>query len=145
MPPYGLKVPGIRKYLPHGKKSPVSADIATTKEEPPHIISSADTQNPEAAGTKESTAEKEQASLTLCDERLEQSVQESGARLIVLDPLQAYLGCDVDMYRANEVRPVIKLLCSMADRTGCAVILIGHMNKAQGLKSSYRGLGSIDF
>ncbi len=83
--------------------------------------------------------------LTLCDERLEQSVHETGARLIVLDPLQAYLGCDVDMYRANEVRPVIKRLCAMSDRTGCAVILIGHMNKAQGLKSSYRGLGSIDF
>jgi len=33
----------------------------------------------------------------------------------------------------------------MAGRTGCAVILIGHMNKAQGLKASYRGLGSIDF
>ena len=33
----------------------------------------------------------------------------------------------------------------MAERTGCAVILIGHMNKAQGLKSGYRGLGSIDF
>jgi hypothetical protein len=83
--------------------------------------------------------------LTLCDERLEQAIWETGARLIVLDPLQAYLGCDVDMYRANEVRPVIKRLCSMADRAGCAVILIGHMNKAQGLKASYRGLGSIDF
>jgi hypothetical protein len=33
----------------------------------------------------------------------------------------------------------------MADRTGCAVILIGHMNKAQGLKASYRGLGSHRF
>ena len=83
--------------------------------------------------------------LTLCDERLEQSVWETGARLIVLDPLQAYLGDGVDMHRANEVRPVFKRLCAMADRTGCAVILIGHMNKAQGLKSSYRGLGSIDF
>ena len=83
--------------------------------------------------------------LTLCDERLEQSVQETGARLIVLDPLQAYLGNGVDMHRANEVRPVFKRLCAMANSTGCAVILIGHMNKAQGLKSSYRGLGSIDF
>jgi hypothetical protein len=83
--------------------------------------------------------------LTLCDERLEQAVQETGAKLIVLDPLQAYLGDNVDMYRANEVRPVFKRLCAMADRTGCAIILIGHMNKAQGLKSSYRGLGSIDF
>ncbi|MDA8229361.1 MAG: AAA family ATPase [Desulfitobacterium hafniense] len=83
--------------------------------------------------------------LTLCDERLEQAVQETGARLIVLDPLQAYLGDNVDMHRANEVRPIFKRLCAMADRTGCAIILIGHMNKAQGLKSSYRGLGSIDF
>ena len=33
----------------------------------------------------------------------------------------------------------------MAERTQCAVILIGHMNKTQGLKSGYRGLGSIDF
>jgi hypothetical protein len=83
--------------------------------------------------------------LTLCDERLEQAVQETGAWLIVLDPLQAYLGDNVDMHRANEVRPVFKRLCAMAERTSCAVILIGHMNKAQGLKSSYRGLDSIDF
>ncbi|MDT3698097.1 MAG: AAA family ATPase [Thermincola sp.] len=83
--------------------------------------------------------------LTLCDERLEQAVQETGAKLIVLDPLQAYLGDNVDMHRANEVRPIFKRMCAMADRTGCAIILIGHMNKAQGLKASYRGLGSIDF
>lgn len=83
--------------------------------------------------------------LTLCDERLEQAVQETGAKLIVLALLQAYLGGNVDMHQANEVRPVFKRLCAMAGRTGCAIILIGHMNKAQGLKSSYRGLGSIDF
>ena len=63
----------------------------------------------------------------------------------MLDPLQAYLGSNVDMHRANEVRPVLKRLSLMAEHTQCAVILIGHMNKAQGLKSGYRGLGSIDF
>ena len=83
--------------------------------------------------------------LTLCDERLEQAIRETGAKLIVLDPLQAYLGNDVDMHRANEVRPVMKRIAAMAERTQCAVILIGHMNKMQGQKSSYRGLGSIDF
>lgn len=83
--------------------------------------------------------------LTLCDERLEQAVRQTGAKLIVLDPMQAYLGGDVDMHRANEVRPVFKKLCAMAERTGCAVLLIGHMNKQQGQKASYRGLGSIDF
>ena len=83
--------------------------------------------------------------LTLDDERLEHAIRKTGARLIVLDPLQAYLGGDVDMHRANEVRPIMKRVAAMAERTGCAVILIGHMNKAQGLKSGYRGLGSIDF
>ena len=33
----------------------------------------------------------------------------------------------------------------MAERTHCAVLLVGHINKAQGQKSTYRGLGSIDF
>lgn len=83
--------------------------------------------------------------LTLCDERLEQAVHQTGAQLVVLDPIQAYLGSNVDMHRANEVRPILKRVAGMADRTDCAVILIGHMNKAQGLKAGYRGLGSIDF
>ena len=83
--------------------------------------------------------------LNLSDERLEQALRKTGAQLMVLDPIQAYLGDGVDMHRANEVRPILKRTAAMAERTGCAVILIGHMNKAQGLKSGYRGLGSIDF
>lgn len=83
--------------------------------------------------------------LTMRDKRLEQAIEKTGAKLLVLDPIQAYLGGNVDMYRANEVRPIIKQIGLMAERTGCAVIMIGHINKAQGQKSSYRGLGSIDF
>lgn len=86
-----------------------------------------------------------QKELTLCDARLEEAVRMTGARLVILDPMQAYLGGGVDMHRANEVRPIFKSLSQMAERTGCAVVLIGHMNKMQGAKSSYRGLGSIDF
>ena len=82
--------------------------------------------------------------LTLSDERLEQAIRQSGAKVIVLDPIQAYLGGDVDMHRANEIRPIMKRLALLAERTGCAVILIGHMNKMGGAKSAYRGLGSID-
>lgn len=82
--------------------------------------------------------------LTLSDERLEQAIRKTGAGLAVLDPIQAYLG-GIDMHRANEVRPIFKRLSLTAERTGCAVVLIGHMNKMQGAKSSYRGLGSIDF
>lgn len=110
----------------------------------------ADTIKPrlEAAGADCSRVlviDESQRELTLSDERLEQAVHQTGAQLIVLDPIQAYLGNDVDMHRANEVRPILKRVAGMAERTGCGVILIGHMNKAQGLKAGYRGLGSIDF
>lgn len=83
--------------------------------------------------------------LTMGDQRLERAIRETCAGLVVLDPLQAYLGDGVDMHRANEVRPIFKRLGQMAEATGCAIVLIGHMNKMQGAKSAYRGLGSIDF
>lgn len=82
--------------------------------------------------------------LCMTDDRLEQAIIETGARLIILDPIQAYIGSKVDMHRANEIRPVLKHLGMIAEKYNCAVILIGHMNKASGSKSTYRGLGSID-
>lgn len=83
--------------------------------------------------------------LSLSDERIERAVRQTGARLIILDPIQAYMGEKTDMNRANEVRPMFRRLADVAERTGCAVILIGHLNKAAGGQSAYRGLGSIDF
>ena len=82
--------------------------------------------------------------LTMLDERLEQAIIKTGARMVILDPIQAYLGADVNMNVANETRSVMARLGSMADKHSCAIILIGHMNKG-GSKASYRGLGSIDF
>ena len=49
------------------------------------------------------------------------------------------------MNRANEAREMTKKLGMLADKYGCAIILIGHMNKAAGNKAAYRGMGSIDF
>ena len=83
--------------------------------------------------------------LTLSDERIEKAITQNGARLIILDPIQAYMGDKADMNKANEVRPIFRRLADVAERTGCAVILIGHLNKAAGGQSAYRGLGSIDF
>ena len=83
--------------------------------------------------------------LTLSDERIEKAIIQNGARLIILDPIQAYMGDKADMNKANEVRPIFRRLAEVAERTGCAVILIGHLNKAAGGQSAYRGLGSIDF
>ena len=64
--------------------------------------------------------------------------------VVIIDPVQAFLGADVDMNRANEVRPIFRSLGDIAQATGCAIVLIGHLNKAAGTQSTYRGLGSID-
>lgn len=82
--------------------------------------------------------------LSLADDRIEKAIRENNAKLMVIDPLQAFLGANVDMNRANEVRPIFRKLADIAQSTGCAIVMIGHLNKASGTQSTYRGLGSID-
>ena len=82
--------------------------------------------------------------LTMKDDRIEAAIRQNHVRLLILDPLQAFIGADVDMNRANETRPIFQKLGQVAERTGCAIVLIGHLNKASGQRSDYRGLGSMD-
>ena len=84
-------------------------------------------------------------SLSMLDERIEQAILKEKAKLMILDPIQAYLGAKMDMNRANEAIDMTKHLGQVAERTGCAIVLIGHMNKNAGGKVAYRGMGSIDF
>ena len=83
--------------------------------------------------------------LTMADVRLEEAIMQTKAKMVVLDPIQGFLGAEVDMHRANEIRPLMKRIAVLAEKYHCAIILIGHMNKNSNGKSSYRGLGSIDF
>jgi len=84
-------------------------------------------------------------SLSMIDERLEEAVIRTKAKLLILDPIQAYLGGGMDMNRANEARDMTKKLATLAEKYQCAIVLVGHMNKAAGNKAAYRGMGSIDF
>ena len=83
--------------------------------------------------------------LTMVDARLEEAIIQTKARLVVLDPIQGFLGAGVDMHRANEIRPLMKRISVLAEKYQCAIVLVGHMNKAAGNKAAYRGMGSIDF
>lgn len=82
--------------------------------------------------------------LTLEDSRIEKVIQETHARLFILDPLQAYLSQDSDMFSAGRMRQQLRRLADIASKHKCAIVVIGHMNKASGEKNLYRGLGSID-
>ena len=83
--------------------------------------------------------------LSMLDHRIGKAIQNTHAQLMILDPMQAYLGEKVDMNRANEVRTVMKGLTKVANQTGCAIVLVGHLNKSQTANSAQRGLGSMDF
>ena len=86
----------------------------------------------------------ENGNLTFEDREIEESIRLSGARLVIIDPIQAFIPPDGDMQSASYMRGLMRRLASIAQKYGCAVILIGHMNKARNGKSLYRGLGSID-
>ena len=89
--------------------------------------------------------DEKEKSLSMVDERLEKAIVRTKARMLILDPIQAYLGGGMDMNRANEARDMTKKLGALAEKYQCAIVLIGHMNKAAGNKAAYRGMGSIDF
>ena len=66
-------------------------------------------------------------------------------RLVVLDPLQAFLGADIDMHRANEVRPLMTTLLALAIEHTCAIVAIRHWTKTPGGRAKHRGQGNVDF
>lgn len=74
---------------------------------------------------------------------LEHHLMHAPASLIVLDPIQAYLG-KVDMHRANETRPILSRLAQIADTFHVAVVCLRHPAKGGTGSAIHRGLGSID-
>lgn len=86
----------------------------------------------------------EEETLTLDDSRIEKSVSETHAKLLVLDPLQSFLSQNGDLQNAIRIRILMKKLKIIAEKHGCAVVLICHLNKAENKKNLYRILGSID-
>ena len=64
--------------------------------------------------------------------------------LVVLDPLQAFLDGKVDMNRPNQTRTALSPLAEIAERYGCAVLVIRHLAKKDYRNPLYRGFTSID-
>ena len=86
--------------------------------------------------------DEEEKALSLSDSRIEEAIILTNAKLVLLDPVQAYFG-RANMNSANGVRPLMKRLGEVAARHGCSVLLVGHLHK-KASKAAYAGLGSID-
>lgn len=78
-------------------------------------------------------------------ELLEEAICDTKAGMLVIDPIQSYIGADVDIFRTNQTRPILDRLVKLVERQHCAMPLLRHLNKNSGGKAIYRGHGSIDF
>jgi len=82
--------------------------------------------------------------LTLDDERIRDAIVECKPQLVVIDPIQSYIGSDSDLQIAVRARKLMRRVSLWASTYNCAIVMIGHLNKRESSKELYRGLGSID-
>jgi putative DNA primase/helicase len=74
---------------------------------------------------------------------LDRVAKETGARLVIVDPLMAHLPESVNSWRDQSVRRALAPLHHIAEEHGASVLLIAHLNKARGADPLYRAGGSI--
>ena len=72
---------------------------------------------------------------------LEIEIKRTNAILVILDPLMALLGRNIDSSRDQDVREVFTPLAQLAERTGCAILIVRHLNKGSSDNILYRGAG----
>ena len=77
--------------------------------------------------------------------RLTALVEECGASLLVIDPVQAFLQAGADANSMSDVRRALESLRGVCRKTGCAALLIAHLNKSAGRSAMQRTSGSMDF
>lgn len=82
--------------------------------------------------------------LTLNDDRLREAICDFKAKVVVIDPFQAYVNTEGDISSAVRSRKIMQKLGSWAATYRCAIVLIGHLNKSGAGNELYRCLGSID-
>lgn len=74
---------------------------------------------------------------------IESGIERVGAKLVIIDPLMAFLTSATDSHKDQDIRRVLASLKFLAERTGVAIVLVRHLNKSSGGNPLYRGGGSI--
>jgi hypothetical protein len=70
-------------------------------------------------------------------------IKRLGAKLVVVDPLTAYLGGEVNSWRDSDIRRALAPLAAIAQATGAAIVLVRHLTKAPTGQAITAGGGSI--
>ncbi len=78
-------------------------------------------------------------------EQIEREIQKTGAVLLIIDPLNAYLGASIDPNRDASIRAVLGPLAALAERTSIAIIGVRHWGKSANEHAAKRGVGSVGY
>ena len=70
---------------------------------------------------------------------LEAAIRCVRARLLIIDPLPAFLDQRFDAYKDQDVRQALAPVAAVAGRLGVAVLVIRHLIKTEGGPAKYRG------
>jgi hypothetical protein len=76
---------------------------------------------------------------------LRQAIEETGAKLVVIDPISACMPENVKHGVDTSIRRVLMCLVDLARETQCAILLVRHFNKAAGMSAKHRGGGSVAY
>ena len=82
--------------------------------------------------------------VTMKEDDLREILSETSARLLIIDPFQAFLPEGVSLTSVSSMRPVFTMLANVAKSTGAAIVLVGHLNKNEYSKDIHRGFGTAD-
>ena len=82
--------------------------------------------------------------MVLVEEELMAVIEETHARLLIIDPFQAFLPDGTNLGSITKMRSIFTTLANVAKKTSVAIVLIGHLNKNESSKDIHRGFGSAD-
>ena len=82
--------------------------------------------------------------MTLVEDELLSAIEQTHARLLIIDPFQAFLPEGTNMGSITKMRTIFTTLANIAKQTDTAIVLVGHLNKSEGSKDIHRGFGSAD-
>lgn len=76
-------------------------------------------------------------------ETVRRAIEQIDAKLVIIDPLMAYLSSATNSHRDQDIRRVLHRAAALAEETGAALIVVRHLTKSVGAPAIYRGGGSI--
>jgi len=78
--------------------------------------------------------------------KLERAIKKTeGIRLVVIDPISAYIGVKRDGHSNTEIRAILAPLAKLAANYRVTVLAVSHLNKGGQASPLYRIMGSLAF